>query len=120
MTTHAAKAPLTIEDIVAYYDYEGGEPEHAEPWGGYGYFSAIGTRAAETGRIERGNGALIARANQLGWDRAMLWYFLNSKHGRWYGEAVVGLSIDVEAIGPYAFVTGITADGEFKWPKVAA
>lgn len=114
------KPELTTNDIVAYYDYEQAtEGVGPETWGGYGYLNAISYRAAHTGRIQRGNEALIDRANQLGWTRDQLWTFLNSTWGRWFGEAIVGMSVDIEAVGPRALVSGITANGEYHQPKVA-
>ena len=84
---------LTVTDIEGAY-------EHPE-WLGWGY---LGERQREESRrkVETADKAVIRFANEEGWDYDQLFWWLNSKPGRWFGDAAFGCTprtIDRETLG---------------------
>jgi hypothetical protein len=56
--------------------------------GGFGY---LGCREYMTGKQKAyGDRQLVKFANANGWDMSDLFYWADSKAGRWFGDAIVG------------------------------
>ena len=81
---------LTTADLLAGYT--------RDEWAGHGYLgerqSALDTsdpdcppRAAQ---VEAADGWIVAEANRRGWTADQLFYWTNSKHGRWFADAAFG------------------------------
>lgn len=93
---------LTAVDIEAGYDNPA--------WLGHGYLETR-QRSARIARIQAADHALLLRVNGLHWTASQLFEFVNSKHGRWYGEDALGIS---GAGGtPDMCATRVTASGEY-------
>ena len=84
---------LTTKDIEAGY-------ENAE-WLGFGYLGErrnrltttdpeMGTKATRVAMVKAADRALLKIVNEKGWTADELFAWLNSKNGRWYGDAFFG------------------------------
>lgn len=73
---------ITEADIVAGYNH----PD----WNGHGYLGERRNAGAGAQLIAAADARLLHEANAAGWSQEQFFTWLNSKYGRWYGDAWFG------------------------------